>query len=164
MKRFQRLSHPEKIVYIFEHRVTEAHSSALRQGGMTEEQFRQAIPAARDLAIERGLYLCPFYDTGMEGWWTARPTQRLAALALQQSMLRNLGEAERNARVFRALGVVSAPAQNYGTSIEASVSYLEAKLAEPLAVSPESDYVYEAVRDAIGRGLGYVPRELAAAP
>lgn len=164
MNAFRKLSRPEQIVRLFEHRVTEAHRTAIMVPlHLTDEQFDQAIPRARDIGVDRGLYLTPIYHEGMEGWWTARPTHRIAALALRESMRRNLGEADRNARVYREVGPVGPPARNYGYSIESSMAFLEASLSEPLEVSSDSDYVLEAVRGAVAVGRGFVERPLAVA-
>lgn len=150
---------PEKIVWLFEHRVTEAHRSAIeRPLSLTPEQFDAAIPQARDLGAEMGLRLTPIYDR--DGWWTARPTHRIAARALYEAAVRNNGEAERNARVYRGFG----KAGHVGDQAAVVASVIRGTKAQLVTSLPErtltvdTDYIVTLVDQAIAEGHGYVER------
>lgn len=154
------LSIAEKIVWCFEHRATEAHRSAIeRPLGITPEQFEQAIPRARDIGIENGLRITPIYER--EGWWTANPTRRIAAIAVLEAAKRNLGEAQRNARVYDEFGGVGTGARFQEAALGGSISALRAELPE-LQVSASADFVLNKVDAAIDRGRGFVEIEAAA--
>lgn len=159
MSQLRGLSIAEKIVWLFEHRVTEAHRSAIeRPLNITPEQFDGAIPRARELGTHVGLRITPIYDEGREGWWTARPTLRLATKAIHESNGRNLGEATRNSLVYRGFGHVEKAATFTEAALAGARSAIENDLPE-LYVNPRFDYVLERIDEAIARGKGFVPRE-----
>lgn len=156
---FAKKSHPERIVAAFETH-TELHRSAVQDlaGRLTPEQFDAAIPRAREIVAEEKLgELIPIYDPGREGWWTIRPTERLVAISYHEAARR--GEAEW-ARIafcatrpkFKQIAAHQADGRRGGTYA------IEAGLPERM-ISPEADYVLEAIDGAIARGQGYVARE-----
>ena len=151
----------EKIVWLFTERVTEAHRAAVEMTlGITEEEFTRAIPRARDIGVEEGIWLTPIYER--EGWWTARPTRRLAAIAVRESVKRNLGEAQRNARVY---------CSNFGEDIADVVNGVKGGMhgldtlvasVPELHISEEADYILDAI-DAADDRRPYIYRESVAA-
>jgi len=121
------LSAAEKIVWLFERKVTEAHRATIELTlHLSEMQFDQAVARARDLGAEQGLYLTPVYER--EGWWTCEPTRRIAAIALRESVRRNYGEAERNHRVL---------GDDFGKRITHAAGVVESGLAGSLAIIRE---------------------------
>jgi hypothetical protein len=162
---FRKLSISGKIVWLFQHMITEAHRAAICSTiKITEEQFDQAIASARELGItgidpltgkpavyQSGknagkpigpIHLTAVYERG--GWWTGRPTQRLVAFYLRAALDRNLGEAERNERVysgaFGKVGRITIGAAASMAAIRMMIVGLRA-----LTVSAKSDYVLNAI-------------------
>jgi hypothetical protein len=151
---WNRMSNAEKIVWFFEHRVSEAHKfSACKTIRITDAQFEQSIPRARDIGIESGLRLTPIYEK--DGWWTGYPTERIAAIALRESVERNLGEAERNARVYDSFHKVGPSAHIVEQTNRGNFASIEAQLPE-VTMAPEFDYVISRVDKAIAEGKRYV--------
>lgn len=152
------LTHAEQIVWFFQYRVTEAHRTAIEiPTGLTPEQFDAAIPKARDLGVELGFNLCAIHDEGREGWWTCRPTVRLAVAYIREAAKRNLGEAERNLRVFDSMPSVRKAISAYHSGIQGGDALLSQALSE-VDVTEDFDYVLGDVDKAIGAGLGFVKR------
>jgi hypothetical protein len=151
------LSIPEKIVVLFEDRVTEAHRSAIeRPLGLTEEQFEVAIPRARDLGVKSGLRITPVYDRA--GWWTAEPTQRIAASAVHETLKRNAGEAERHARVYAEFGQLDSFCDWHSKQLNGTIAAYLGNLGQ-IEVSEEFDYVIKRIDDALASKKGFVERE-----
>lgn len=155
----RRLSTPEKIVSFFADRgITEAHRAAIEGwAGIDAEQWEQSIATARDIAAEEGFSLTPIYER--PGWWTVDPTQHVAAVALYESARRNMGEAERNARVLSKLSGVSKAALLVEASHIGTKAVIEKELADDLALSLGLDYVIARVDDAASSGKDYVERK-----
>lgn len=155
----------ERIVSTFLH-YTEVHKKALCTGlGITADQFEAAIPRARDLGIEYGLFITPIYDP--PGWWTSEPTDRILALAAVESAKRNIGESERNARVAHARSVAlkSARSQELSEGLayirlayNGALGHLRERLPEQ-AISSELDYVINRVNRAATDGRPFVRKE-----
>lgn len=136
----------ERIIWLFEDRVTEAHRRAIEKSlEITAEEFDCAIPKARDLGVTKGLRLTPIYER--DGWWTAEPTRRLAAIALHEAVKRHLGEAKRNARVYAEFGELDAFTKYHDAAAQGTLTAFVANLRE-LEIAPESDYVLTRVDDA----------------
>lgn len=163
MRPLRGLSIAEKIVVLFEDRVTEAHRSAIeRPLEITSEQFDQAIPGARDLGVKSGLRITPIYER--DGWWTSEPTQRIAARAVHETLKRNVGEAQRHARVYAKFGQLDSFCDWHGKQLAGTVAAYLDGLGQ-LEVTADSDYVLGRVDTAITASRGYVERnheELAA--
>lgn len=148
------LTIPEKIVWLFEHRVSEAHRSSIEEAfEISAEQFDRAIPTARDLGSERGLRFTPLYER--DGWWTAYPTRRIAARAVHEAVTRNLHEAARNARVYKSFGKIERGADFAEAALHGARSVIEGELPE-LHISSSSDYIVSRVDLAIEARSGYV--------
>lgn len=155
------MSVAEKIVWLFEHRVTEAHRGAIEQPlDLTPEQFDQAIPRARDLGVERGIRLTAIYER--DGWWTGYPTQRIAARYIDEASRRNVGEAERNARVYAGFGKVGEVAAKADGATHGARAIVLHDLPERL-ITEGSDYVVERVDLALEARRGYVAQPVEAA-
>jgi hypothetical protein len=153
------LSIPEKIVWLFEYRVTEAHRATLYLPPLSieVEQFDETIATARDLGVARGLRLTPIYER--EGWWTAEPSRRIAARALYESLRRNQGEQERNARVYSGFGRVGDIAQTAEMATRGTRNVAEVEIPELSKPSQaQNDYVLERVDLAVAARKGYVAR------
>lgn len=160
MNPLQGMTVPEKIVWLFETRVSEAHRSAIEQPlGIGPEEFDRAIARARDLGVERDLRITPVYER--EGWWTAYPTQRIAAVAVHETLKRNYGEAERHARVYAKFGDLDGFTKwHRSASIGTLTAYLDG--LGQLEVSAGADYVLSRVDLAKGARKGYVELQVAA--
>lgn len=147
----------ESIAWAFEHRTSEAHREMIEaQLDLSPEQFDRAIGDARDiLKIDADLSLTPIYER--EGWWTARPTHRIALRAEHESWKRMTGEAERNARVlagFGRNGEIGQAAAMIASAVNGFESWIVTLGAAE--VSAELDYVLTAVDQAIERGDRFV--------
>lgn len=158
MIRLAEKSIPEKIAWAFEHRVSEAHREMIeRQQGLTPEQFDGGIAEARDILKEDSdLSLTAIYER--EGWWTARPTHRIAVRAEHESWKRMKGEAERNARVLAGFGP-SGEIGQVAAMIASSIAGFERWIVTLAAteVSADADYVLAAVDQAVTQGDLFVP-------
>lgn len=155
------MSHAEKIVWFFEHLASEAHkASACKTIKITELQFEQAIPRARDIGMEDGLRLTPLYER--EGWWTGYPTERIAGIAVRESEARHVGESERNARVYESFHKVGGITRVVEQTCRGNLYSIEAQLPE-IEISSDLDYVIARVDRAIADGKRYVELELAQA-
>lgn len=156
-RQFKKFSHPERIVYYFTHLATEAHKDSVAHTvGITPEQFEDAIARARDIGIEDGLRLTPIYER--EGWWTGRPTERLAAIALHESVNRNAGEAERNARVYESFHEVGGAARIVEQTYMGNLATIRAKV-DAIDVSAGADYVLTSIDEAEKQGRRFVEAE-----
>lgn len=137
----------ERIVYEFEHNVTEVHRRAIETTlGITPEQFDEAIAKARDLGVElnQPLRITPIYER--DGWWTCRPTERIMAIAVNESLKRNLGEQLRTARVLT--GTKLAEFARYAAAgVEGTLSAYLANHADLLEISENVDYIIGAIDD-----------------
>ena len=155
---FEKLTYAERIVYLFVERATELHRVSIETAcRMTAEQVDQAMPRAKDiLAEEHRLRLTPIIER--DGWWTCEPTRRIAALALDAAIKRNLGEWERYARVFFDFDDVTEAANVGRSGALGTNALLKQALGEHMAVSPSMDYVVERVDAATTHGKGFVER------
>lgn len=151
------MSTAEQIVWLFEKRVTEAHRSAIQQPlEIGTEEFRAAIAQARDLGVESGLRITPIYER--EGWWTCEPTQRIAAMAVHETLKRNAGEGQRHARVYAEFGQLDSFCDWHSKQLEGTLTAYTGGLGQ-LEVSAEVDYILSRVDVAVAAGRGYVARE-----
>jgi hypothetical protein len=167
----RRYSTAERIVYEFVHNVTEVHRRAIETTlGITPEQFDEAMPRAKDLAVERpdALRLTPVYrpvgENGRftsEGWWTCRPTERLAAIAEYEALLQDLGRKERVLRVQRGTKLEDA-ARFAVRAVKMSIQEFLDEHQALLDIRESVDYVIEAIDDATPR-LFVLRRDRAAA-
>lgn len=143
-----RYSTAQRIVYEFQHNVTECHRRAIEATlGITPDQFDVAIPHARDTAAELDppLRLTPIYER--DGWWTCRPTERIMAIAEYESLKRNTGEHLRNARVLA--GTKLAEFSRYAAAgLEGTVAAYMQHHAGLLEISADADYIIGAIDDA----------------
>lgn len=161
MNPLQNMTVAEKIVWLFQHRVTEAHRSSIEKPLKIEaEDFDSAIARARDLGVDVGLRITPIYER--EGWWTSDPTQRLAAVAVKETLKRNQGEAERHARVYAGFGDLDGFTKWDRAALEGRITAFLENLGQ-VHVTEDVDYVIDRVDGAIERGHGYVERERLAA-
>jgi hypothetical protein len=135
----------ERILYEFEHNVTEVHRRAIETTlGITAQQFDEHIAKARDLGVELDppLRITPIYER--DGWWTCRPTERIMAIAVNESLKRNLGEQLRIARVLT--GTRLAEFSRYAAAaVEGTLSAYLSEHADLLDVSEWADYVVGAI-------------------
>ncbi len=129
----------ECIVGLFHGHVTEIHRKAVQATlKITAEHFDQNIARARDLGVDKGLHITPIYER--DGWWTARPTQRIAAIAVHETLKRQLGEAERHARVYADFGKLDGFTTWHRAATSGTLTaYLE-QLSE-VEISAAADYV-----------------------
>lgn len=156
-REIRKLSHPERIVFYFTHLATEAHKGSVAHTmGISLEQFEDSIAKARDIAIEDGLRLTPIYER--DGWWSADPTERLAAIALFESVNRNAGEADRNARVYESFHRVGTAARIVEQTYQGNLATIRAQV-DALKVSASSDYVLTRVDEAAAEGRRFVGRD-----
>lgn len=155
----KRPSVAERIVYEFQHNVTECHRRAIETTlGITAVEFDQAIPKARDLGADLELRLTPIYER--DGWWTCRPTERIMAIAEYETLKRNLGEHLRNARVLA--GTKLAEFSRYAAAgLEGTVAAYMKNHADLLEISESADYIIGAIDDVSPRL--YVVRQRQAA-
>lgn len=146
----------ERIVWLFEQKVTEAHRGAIETPlKITSDEFNQASSQARDLGVARGLRITPVYER--EGWWTSEPTQRIAAKAVHETLKRNRGEAERHARVYAKFGDLDGFTKWHSASTEGTLTAYLTGLGQ-LEVSSGADYVLDRIDAAVAKQRGYVQR------
>lgn len=161
-RKFSELSTAEKIVSLFQTKITEAHREAIEGAlGIDSEQFSAAIRDARDIGImgidprtgqptkdkrdksgrtELGpLYLTQVYER--KGWWTCRPTARLVAISIREGRKRNLSEAQREVRLYDgAFGTAISYASRSGESgIAGALSLIDS--VPEMRIAARSDYV-----------------------
>lgn len=151
----------ERIVFEFEHNVTETHRRAIETTlGITHEEFDANIGKARDQGVELDppLRITPIYER--DGWWTCRPTERISAIAVEESLKRNLGEQLRTARVLAGTKLEQF-AQYAASGITGTLNAYLDHHSDLLQISEQVDYVIAAIDDAAPR-MFVVRREQAA--
>lgn len=161
---WSKLSRPQRIVWLFKHRCTEAHRDQISRAlQITPDEFEAAIPRARDIATDHHIWLTPVYERS--GWWTGYPTDRILARACVESSERNIGEASRNRSIAQAraeiVGTDTARRIASGvTLVEMAYMGGARSLREQvpeIEVSEDSDYVLDRIDAAAGEDRRFVP-------
>jgi len=151
----------EGIAILFDKVVYEAHwtsvMATMRQMGWWNGKgdayrvFRSVNAEARDIAKQRGFQLTAVYER--DGWWTSRPTKRIAALYQFESLKRNLTEQTRNATIYSDPVI-----QAHETIVKGSITaYVQTQQAN-LSVAPAGDYVLTDIDKAVAAQAQWVLR------